>query len=59
MDLVSRTITAGELVAAFEVDEYTRWRLLEGLDDISLTLRHEPDITAYEQLRPSWKPVTS
>ena len=58
VDLVSRTITAGDVVAAFEVDEYTRWRLLEGLDDISLTLRHEPDITAYEQLRPTWKPVT-
>lgn len=58
VDLVSRTITAGELVAAFEVDEYTRWRLLEGLDDISLTLRHEGDITAYEGTRPAWKPVT-
>ena len=58
VDLESRTITAGDLVAAFEVDDYTRWRLLEGLDDISLTLRHEPDITAYEQLRPAWKPVT-
>ena len=59
VDLVSRTITAGELVASFEVDEYTRWRLLEGLDDISLTLRHEGDITAYETTRPSWKPVTA
>ncbi|MFC7486816.1 3-isopropylmalate dehydratase small subunit [Knoellia sp. CPCC 206453] len=58
VDLVSRTITAGELVAAFEVDEYTRWRLLEGLDDISLTLRHEGDVTAYERTRPAWKPVT-
>lgn len=58
VDLVSRTITAGELVAAFEVDEYTRWRLLEGLDDISLTLRHEGDITAYETTRPAWKPAT-
>jgi 3-isopropylmalate/(R)-2-methylmalate dehydratase small subunit len=58
VDLVSRTITAGELVAAFEVDDYTRWRLLEGLDDISLTLRNEGDNTAYEGTRPSWKPVT-
>jgi 3-isopropylmalate/(R)-2-methylmalate dehydratase small subunit len=41
VDLVSRTITAGDLVARFEVDDYTRWRLLEGHDDISLTLRHE------------------
>ena len=56
VDLVSRTVTAGELVASFEVDDYTRWRLLEGLDDISLTLRHEGDITSYEGSRPSWKP---
>jgi 3-isopropylmalate/(R)-2-methylmalate dehydratase small subunit len=56
---VSRTVTAGDIVAAFEVDDYTRWRLLEGLDDISLTLRNEGDITAYEANRPSWKPVTT
>ena len=59
VDLVSRTITAGDVVASFEVDDYTRWRLLEGLDDISLTLRHEPDITAYESHRPSWKPTVT
>lgn len=59
VDLESRTVTAGDIVAAFEVDDYTRWRLLEGLDDISLTLRHEGDITAYESTRPSWKPTTS
>ena len=59
VDLVSRTITAGDIVASFEVDEYTRWRLLEGLDDISLTLRHEGDITAYEAERPSWKPTVT
>jgi 3-isopropylmalate/(R)-2-methylmalate dehydratase small subunit len=59
VDLVSRTITAGDVVASFEVDDYTRWRLLEGLDDIILTLRHEPDITAYESHRPSWKPTVT
>lgn len=58
VDLQSRTVTAGDIVATFEVDDYTRWRLLEGLDDISLTLRHEGDITAYEKTRPSWKPAT-
>ncbi len=58
VDLVSRTITAGDIIATFEVDEYTRWRLLEGLDDIGLTLRHEPDVTAFEASRPSYKPVT-
>ena len=59
VDLVSRTVTAGDVVASFEVDDYTRWRLLEGLDDISLTLRHEEDITAFEQRRPSWKPTVT
>ena len=59
VDLVSRTITAGDVVASFEVDDYTRWRLLEGLDDISLTLRQEDDITAYEAERPSWKPTVT
>ena len=59
VDLESRTVTAGELVAPFEIDEYTRWRLLEGLDDISLTLRNEGDITAYEATRPSWKPTVN
>ena len=59
VDLVSRTITAGDVVASFEVDDYTRWRLLEGLDDISLTLRHGDDITAYEAERPSWKPTVT
>ena len=56
VDLVSRPITAGDLVARFEVDDYTRWRLLEGHDDISLTLRHEGDISTFEGSRPSWKP---
>ncbi|GAA4718691.1 3-isopropylmalate dehydratase small subunit [Pedococcus ginsenosidimutans] len=59
VDLVSRTVTAGDIVAPFEVDDYTRWRLLEGLDDISLTLRHEQDVTDFEARRPSWKPSTS
>jgi len=59
VDLVSRTVTAGDIVASFEVDDYTRWRLLEGLDDISLTLRHEQSITDFEARRPAYKPVTS
>ncbi len=59
VDLVSRTVTAGDLTASFEVDDYTRWRLLEGLDDISLSLRHESDITGYEATRPTWKPTVS
>ncbi len=56
VDLVERTVTAGEHVFAFEVDDYIRWRLLEGLDDISLTLRHAADIDRFEGERPRWKP---
>ncbi|MFN8013141.1 MAG: 3-isopropylmalate dehydratase small subunit [Dermatophilaceae bacterium] len=59
VDLESRTATAGDIVARFEVDDYTRWRLLEGHDDISLTLRHAEDIDSFEAARPSWKPVTT
>ena len=59
VDLVSRTVTAGDIVAPFAVDDYTRWRLMEGLDDIGLTLRHEPDITAFEGHRPTHKPTTT
>ena len=59
VDLVSRTVTAGDIVAPFEVDDYTRWRLLEGLDDISLTLRHEAAVTEFESRRPSYKPTTT
>jgi 3-isopropylmalate/(R)-2-methylmalate dehydratase small subunit len=57
VDLDSRTLRAADISASFEVDDYTRWRLMEGLDDIGLTLRHEADITAYEAGRPSWKPA--
>ncbi|WP_433799426.1 3-isopropylmalate dehydratase small subunit [Actinomycetospora sp. CA-084318] len=56
VDLTARTVTAEDLVVPFTVDDYTRWRLLEGLDDIGLTLRHEADIDAYEKTRPSHKP---
>ena len=58
VDLVSRTVTCGALVAPFEIDEYTRWRLLEGLDDIGLTLQHEGDVSSFEAARPAWLPAT-
>ena len=58
VDLESRTVTCGELVAPFQIDDYTRYRLLNGLDDIGITLGNEGDIAAYETGRPSWKPVT-
>ncbi|KNX37629.1 3-isopropylmalate dehydratase small subunit [Luteipulveratus halotolerans] len=56
VDLEDRTVVAGELTMPFEVDDYTRWRLLEGLDDISLTLRHDDAISDFESRRPAWKP---
>jgi 3-isopropylmalate/(R)-2-methylmalate dehydratase small subunit len=59
VDLVSRTVTAGEIVASFQIDDYTRWRLLEGLDDIGLTLRHEDEVSKFEVSRPRHKPVTT
>ena len=50
---------ARDLTVAFDIDDYTRWRLLEGLDDIGLTLRHADDIADFEEHRPSRLPVTS
>ena len=58
VDLEARTITADDLVVRFSVDDYTRWRLMEGLDDIGLTLRHAEDIDGFEAIRPAHKPVT-
>ncbi|SDQ75167.1 3-isopropylmalate dehydratase small subunit [Quadrisphaera sp. DSM 44207] len=58
VDLAQRTVTCGAFVAPFSIDDYTRWRLMEGLDDIGLTLRSEAEIDAYEAARPSWKPAT-
>jgi 3-isopropylmalate/(R)-2-methylmalate dehydratase small subunit len=58
VDLEAKTVTAGDLVAPFEIDDYTRYRLLNGLDDIGITLGNEADISSYEEKRPSWKPVT-
>jgi 3-isopropylmalate/(R)-2-methylmalate dehydratase small subunit len=57
VDLKERRITCGSLSIAFEIDDYTRWRLLEGLDDIALTLRQVDAITDYEQRRSPLKPV--
>jgi 3-isopropylmalate/(R)-2-methylmalate dehydratase small subunit len=58
VDLNSRTATIGETTVPFEIDDYTRWRLLEGLDDIGLTLREEARITDFEARRESWRPKT-
>ncbi len=58
VDLEACEVRAGDLVAPFAIDDYTRYRLLNGLDDISITLGHQDAIEAYESGRPSWKPVT-
>ncbi len=58
VSLEDRTVKAGGATYPFEIDDYTRWRLMEGLDDIGLTLRAEGDISAFEAQRPSWKPKT-
>lgn len=59
VDLGDREVRAGGLRAAFQIDDYTRWRLMEGLDDIGLTLRHVDDIERFERARPHWMPSTA
>lgn len=58
VSLEDRTVSIGDLTVPFQIDEYARWRLMEGLDDISLTLRSEDAISAFESKRPSWMPTT-
>jgi 3-isopropylmalate/(R)-2-methylmalate dehydratase small subunit len=64
VDLVGRQVRVGPasaesplLTAPLEIDDYTRWRLMEGHDDIGLTLRHASEILSYEERRPTWMPV--
>ncbi|AUH68452.1 MULTISPECIES: 3-isopropylmalate dehydratase small subunit [Gordonia] len=58
VSLEDKTVTAGDLVVPLQIDDYTRWRLMEGLDDIGLTLRQTDAIAEYESRRPSFKPTT-
>ncbi|HCJ49133.1 MAG TPA: 3-isopropylmalate dehydratase small subunit [Microbacterium sp.] len=58
VDLETRTVQVGDVQASFEIDDYTRWRLLEGLDDIGLTLRNEDKIAQFEARREAWRPRT-
>ena len=58
VDLEAQTITAGDLVAPFDVDPYVRWRLLQGLDDIGITLQNEAEIARFESTRPAFAPTT-
>jgi 3-isopropylmalate/(R)-2-methylmalate dehydratase small subunit len=58
VDLDARELRAGDVVAPFELDDFTRWRLMEGLDDIGLTLRHDEQISGFEGQRPAFLPTT-
>lgn len=58
VDLPAQTLSVGEITVKFDIDEYTKWRLMEGLDDIGITLQNEAAIAAYEAKRESWKPKT-
>lgn len=58
VDLETRTVQVGDVQAPFDIDDYTRWRLLEGLDDIGLTLRSEDKIAQFEARREAWRPRT-
>ncbi|MEU4619176.1 3-isopropylmalate dehydratase small subunit [Actinoplanes sp. NPDC023801] len=57
VDLEGRVVRVDDAAYGFPIDDFSRWRLMEGLDDIGLTLRHEEAITAYEKGRPAFKPV--
>lgn len=59
VDLIAREVRGAGQVAGFELDDFTRWRLMEGLDDVGLTQRHEALISEFESGRPSWLPVTA
>ena len=59
VDLEARTVSAGHLTVAFQIDDHTRTRLLEGQDEIALTLTHAAQIDAFESARPSWRPLIS
>ena len=58
VDLESRTVSYNDVTVPFELDDYTRWRLMEGLDDIGLTMQHLDEIAKFEAKRPSFKPKT-
>jgi len=58
VDLPNQSLSVGDLTVSFAIDAYTKWRLMEGLDDIALSLRDEGAITSYESSRQAWKPLT-
>jgi 3-isopropylmalate/(R)-2-methylmalate dehydratase small subunit len=58
VDLAAKQVRCANAIVPFGVDDYTRWRLMEGLDDIGLTMQHEPEITEFETTRAGWRPTT-
>jgi 3-isopropylmalate/(R)-2-methylmalate dehydratase small subunit len=58
VDLDTRTVSYNQTTLAFDIDDYTRWRLMEGLDDIGLTLKQTDSIDVFEEKRPTYKPAT-
>ena len=58
VDLDQRTVSYADTTVAFEIDDYTRWRLMEGLDDIGLTMKHLDEIAKFEEKRATFKPKT-
>ena len=58
VDIEAREVRCGAVHSPFDIDDYTRWRLMEGLDDIALTLQKSADIDAFEQSREAWRPQT-
>ena len=58
VDLAAKNVRVGSAIYPFEIDDYTRWRLMEGLDDIGLTLKNIDSVTAFEATRPAYKPKT-
>ncbi len=58
VDLPAQIVSIGELSVSFEIDEYTKWRLMKGLDDIGITLQNEAAIAEFEAKRESWRPKT-
>ena len=58
VDLPAQQLSLGDVIVPFEIDEYTKWRLMEGLDDIGITMQSADAIASYEAKRESWKPKT-
>jgi 3-isopropylmalate/(R)-2-methylmalate dehydratase small subunit len=58
VDLQARTVSFADETVSFDLDDYSRWRLLEGLDDVGLTLRHTEEVAIFESNRPTWMPRT-